>query len=151
MFWRPWWYEDGDNHADNVDGEVKEKKKRNEAYAESTWLGDTGEWHNVTADAILAPFVSFTAAPFAGLDHLALANSNDINATLLKSSLVAHQRSQSLSGNSSCLIKVWLVFLSPFFSLLLFEEFCDRIFTGFLASSFLTGWWWWCLFFFKYF
>lgn len=33
-----------------------------------------------------------------GLDHLALANSNDINATLLKSSLVAHQRSQSLSG-----------------------------------------------------
>ncbi|XP_045618470.1 homer protein homolog 2 isoform X5 [Procambarus clarkii] len=34
----------------------------------------------------------------AGLDHLALANSNDINATLLKSSLVAHQRSQSLSG-----------------------------------------------------
>ncbi|XP_045115476.1 homer protein homolog 2-like isoform X3 [Portunus trituberculatus] len=33
-----------------------------------------------------------------GLDHLALANSNDTNASLLKSSLVAHQRSQSLSG-----------------------------------------------------
>lgn len=38
-------------------------------------------------------------APLTGLDHLALANSNDINASLLKSSLVAHQRSQSLSGN----------------------------------------------------
>ncbi|XP_071540651.1 uncharacterized protein [Panulirus ornatus] len=36
-----------------------------------------------------------------GLDHLALANSNDINATLLKSSLVAHQRSQSLSGSQA--------------------------------------------------
>ncbi|XP_068212987.1 homer protein homolog 2 isoform X1 [Palaemon carinicauda] len=34
----------------------------------------------------------------AGLDHLALANSNDTNSTLLKSTLVAHQRSQSLSG-----------------------------------------------------
>ncbi|XP_066952793.1 homer protein homolog 2 isoform X3 [Macrobrachium rosenbergii] len=33
-----------------------------------------------------------------GLDHLALANSNDTNSTLLKSTLVAHQRSQSLSG-----------------------------------------------------
>ncbi|XP_066952796.1 homer protein homolog 2 isoform X5 [Macrobrachium rosenbergii] len=35
-----------------------------------------------------------------GLDHLALANSNDTNSTLLKSTLVAHQRSQSLSGES---------------------------------------------------
>ncbi|XP_069973800.1 homer protein homolog 2 isoform X2 [Penaeus vannamei] len=44
------------------------------------------------------PAASDINAVTSGLDHLALANSNDINATLLKSSLVAHQRSQSLSA-----------------------------------------------------
>ncbi|KAK8390701.1 hypothetical protein O3P69_010426 [Scylla paramamosain] len=49
-------------------------------------------------DAALRGLSARRSRSLLGLDHLALANSNDTNASLLKSSLVAHQRSQSLSG-----------------------------------------------------